>query len=89
MLIPPTVREIDWRDAARAIPAFLTLITIPLSNNISGGVAFGFISCTVLKLPRGDYRRISWLGCLLTALVVLRFVYLGSEGQLNLGSERR
>ena len=89
MLMLSTVREIDWSDASIATPAFLTLITIPLSDSIASGLAIGFISCTVLKLPRGDYRRIGWLACLLTALFVLRFVYLGSAGQPNLGSERR
>lgn len=64
MLMLSTVVEIDWSDAAIAPPSFLTLITIPLSSSITSGLAIGFISCTVLKLLRGEYRRIGWPACL-------------------------
>ena len=63
-----------------AILAFLTLTTIPLSYSIASGLAIGFISYTVLKLLRGEYRQIGWLAYILTGLFVLRFVYLGSTG---------
>ena len=79
-LMLSAVREIDWNDASIAIPAFLTLTTIPLSYSIASGLAIGFISYTVLKLLRGEYRRIGWLTYILAGLFVLRFVYLGSAG---------
>ena len=74
------VRDIDWDDVTVAIPAFLTLTTIPLSYSIASGLAIGFISYTALKVLSGEYRRISWLVYVLTGLFVLRFVYLGSGG---------
>ncbi|MCY4588035.1 MAG: hypothetical protein OXB98_18540 [Bryobacterales bacterium] len=52
-------------------------------------MAIGFISFTVLKLLRGDYRRSGWLAYHLTALFVLRFVHLGSAGQPHPGHDRR
>ena len=79
-LMLSAVSEIEWDDATVGIPAFLTLITIPLSYSIASGLAIGFIAFTLLKVLHGEYRQISWLVYLLTALFVLRFAYLGSAG---------
>ena len=70
-------REIHWDDPLLALPAFLTIITIPLTFSIANGLAFGFISYTLLKLLRGKGGEINWLVYVLTALLVARFVYLG------------
>jgi AGZA family xanthine/uracil permease-like MFS transporter len=68
--------EIDWRDPAIAVPAFLTIVTIPLTFSIANGLAFGITSFAVLKLATGKAERGDWLLFLLTALFVIRFVYL-------------
>jgi AGZA family xanthine/uracil permease-like MFS transporter len=70
------VAEIDWKDPAVAIPAFLTLIGIPLTFSIANGLAFGIVSYAVLKLVRRDLGRRDWLLFILAALFVVRFVYL-------------
>ena len=68
--------EVDWADPGVAIPAFLTMVTIPLSYSIANGLAFGITSFAALKLVRGQARRSDWLLFVLAALFVLRFVYL-------------
>jgi AGZA family xanthine/uracil permease-like MFS transporter len=68
--------EIDWADPGAAIPAFLTVIMIPLSYSIANGLAFGITSHAVLKLVRGQARRADWLVFLLAALCIARFIYL-------------
>ena len=68
--------EVDWADPAVAIPAFLTVILIPLSYSIANGLAFGITSHAVLKLVRGQARRGDWLVYILAALCVARFIYL-------------
>jgi AGZA family xanthine/uracil permease-like MFS transporter len=73
------VAEIDWENLMVAIPAFLTIVAIPLTFSIANGIAFGFIAYTVLHVLRGDLRRVNWLMYVLTALFVARFVYLGGE----------
>ena len=60
-----------------AIPAFLTLATIPLTFSIANGLAFGFTSHTLLRVAAGEWRKVNWLVYVLTALFVLRFFYLG------------
>ena len=66
----------DWADPGTAIPAFLTVITIPLTYSIANGLAFGITSYAVLKLVSGKARRGDWLLFVLAALMALRFVYL-------------
>ncbi len=73
------LKEITWSDPGTAIPAFLTLITIPLTFSIANGLAFGFTSYAVLRVVRGEFRRTHWLVYVLAALFIARFIYLGSN----------
>jgi AGZA family xanthine/uracil permease-like MFS transporter len=77
-LMVATVAEVRWSDPVLAMPAFLTMITIPLTSSIANGIALGFIAYAALKLLRGQGRQVSWLVYLLAALFVLRFAYLSS-----------
>jgi AGZA family xanthine/uracil permease-like MFS transporter len=71
-----TVTEIAWGDPEIAVPAFLTMVGIPLTFSIANGLAFGFCAYTVLKVLRGRFREVSWMVYALTALFVARFWYL-------------
>ncbi|MES1258473.1 MAG: NCS2 family permease [Acidobacteriota bacterium] len=75
-----TVTEIAWHDPEVAIPAFLTMLAIPLTFSIANGLAFGFCAWTLLKILRGRFREVGWMVYLLTALFVTRFWYLGNAG---------
>jgi AGZA family xanthine/uracil permease-like MFS transporter len=72
------VAEIDWSDYAIAIPAFLTMMAIPLTFSIANGLAFGFSAFVLLRLARGEFARIGWLVYVLAALFLLRFYFLGT-----------
>ena len=52
-LMITAVRFIPWDDFDEAIPAFLTILTLPLTFNISYGIGFGFIAYVLIKLSRG------------------------------------
>ena len=71
-----SVAEIAWSDAMIAVPAFLTMIMIPLSFSIANGLAFGFSSYTLLKILRGQYREVNWMVYALTILFIARFIYI-------------
>ena len=75
-LMMAALAEVDWADPATAIPAFLTVIIIPLTYSIANGLAFGITSHALLKLLRGQARRSDWLVYLLAALCIARFIYL-------------
>jgi len=79
-LMVSTVAEIPWSDPVFALPAFLTMISIPLTFSIANGIAFGFIAYTLLKVSRGEFRTVNPLVYVLTALFIARFVYLSNLG---------
>lgn len=70
------LREVDWVEPLESIPAFLTVIMIPLTYSIANGLAFGIISHAVLKLVRGRATRSDWLVYVLSVLFIIRFLYL-------------
>ena len=75
-LMMSVVAEVKWDDPEVAVPAFLTMMAIPLTFSIANGLAFGFTAHTLIKVLRGKYRQVSWVVYLLTALFILRFAYL-------------
>jgi AGZA family xanthine/uracil permease-like MFS transporter len=70
------VRNIEWDDISEAMPAFITLITIPLTYSIATGLALGFITYPILKIFSGKAREVHWLVYVLSIVFALRFVYL-------------
>jgi len=74
-----TIIEIRWHDPLVAIPAFLTLVLIPLTYSIANGLGFGVIAWAVLHLAAGRGRKQDWLLYTLGALFLLRFIYLGAS----------
>jgi AGZA family xanthine/uracil permease-like MFS transporter len=75
-LMMAVVGEIEWNDPEVAIPAFLTIMTIPLTFSIANGLAFGFTAYTLMKVARGKFRQVNWFVYVLTALFIARFMYL-------------
>jgi AGZA family xanthine/uracil permease-like MFS transporter len=78
-LMISAVAEIPWDDACTAFPAFLTLITIPLTFSIANGLACGIISYVIIHLASGRGRQVPWAAYLLAVLLMIRFVYIGSK----------
>jgi AGZA family xanthine/uracil permease-like MFS transporter len=70
------VGEIRWSESEIAIPAFLTIVMIPLSFSIATGLSFGFTAYALMRLAKGGVKREDWLVYLLAALFVARFIYL-------------
>ncbi len=78
-LMLTTITEIRWTEPLVAVPAFLTVILIPLTYSIANGLGFGIIAWAVLHLVAGKLTRKDWLLCLLAVLFALRFVYLSAS----------
>ena len=78
-LMLATISEIQWNDPLVAVPAFLTLVLIPLTYSIANGLGFGIIAWAVLHLFAGRVRRQDWLLYLIAALFLARFIYLGAN----------
>ena len=54
------------------------MMMIPLTFSIANGLAFGFTAFTLLKVLRGEFRKMSAVVYILTLLFLLRFFYMGS-----------
>ena len=78
-LMLSTIGEIEWANPLVAIPAFLTLITIPLTYSIANGLSFGMTSFALLQVLSGRFRRENWMLYLLALLFALRFVYMAKS----------
>jgi AGZA family xanthine/uracil permease-like MFS transporter len=70
------VREIDWSDFTEAAPAFFTAILMPLTFNISHGLAAGIVVYVLVKLAARRGREVHWLMAVLAGLIVLRYAVL-------------
>jgi AGZA family xanthine/uracil permease-like MFS transporter len=75
-LMLKNVVSIDWDDMTESIPAFLTLLLMPLTISITEGIAFGFISYALLKLVTRQGRQVHWLIYLFAVLFVARYIWL-------------
>jgi AGZA family xanthine/uracil permease-like MFS transporter len=73
-LMMKCVTRINWEDLTEAIPAFLTIIIMPLTLSITEGIAFGFISYSLLKLAAGRGKKVHWLIYLFSFLFVIRYL---------------
>ena len=75
-LMMKCITKIDWDDYSEAIPAFLTVIIMPMTSSIAHGLAIGFISYPLIKALSGHAREVHWLVYSLAALFVLRYIFI-------------
>ena len=68
------IREIDLTDYTEAIPAFLTIIMMPLAYSISDGIVFGVISYIVLKVLSGRRKEVSLATVIIGLVFLLKFI---------------
>ncbi|MCE5191459.1 MAG: NCS2 family permease [Actinomycetia bacterium] len=73
-LMMGSIRDIPWTDFENAFPAFLTIVGIPLTYNISYGIGLGFISYVLIKTFHGKTKEIHWLMWVVSALFVVTFI---------------
>lgn len=67
------IKEIDFEDFTEAIPAFFTIIMMPLAYSISDGIVFGIVSFIALKVLTGRAKEVSIATYIVGALFILKF----------------
>jgi AGZA family xanthine/uracil permease-like MFS transporter len=77
-LMAESIARVEWKEFTEAIPAFVTLLATPLTFSIATGLSLGLISYTLVKVAAGKFREISVLIWILTALFILRYIYLAA-----------
>ncbi len=75
-MMTKSVLRVHWDDWSDAIPAFLTIIGMPLTYNIAHGLALGIVSYPLLKILSGRWKEVRWLMYVLALLFVLRYALM-------------
>ncbi|MCR5796602.1 MAG: NCS2 family permease [Eubacterium sp.] len=73
ILMMSCVKSIDWENPEESLPAFLTIVMMPFTCNISYGVAFGFFSSVLIRVFTGKMREIKAVTWIVTALFIIMF----------------
>lgn len=68
------IKKINFEDYTEALPAFLTIIMMPLSYSIANGIVFGIVSYAILKLVSGRAKEASPVVYILALLFILKFI---------------
>lgn len=69
------IMKINFDDFTEALPAFLTIIFMPLAYSIADGIAFGFIAYPVVKLVAGKGKEVHWLVYILAVVALIHFFF--------------
>lgn len=75
MMLSP-IKEIDLDDFSESIPAFLTIILMPLCYSISDGILIGMIAYVVINALCGKFKKISVAMWVLAILFIARYLFL-------------
>ena len=74
LMIEP-IKKIELDNYSEAIPAFICIITMPLSYSISNGILLGMISYTIINILCGKRKNITPTLLILSILFVLKYIY--------------
>jgi len=70
------IKKMNLEDYTEAIPAFLTVIMMPLTYSIAEGIVFGMVSYAALKLLTGKGKEVTVIGYIVAILFVLKYLLL-------------
>ena len=76
VMMMPSVKSIHWEDYCKSIPAFLTIIMMPLAYSISDGILIGVISYVLCHAVAGKFKDISITMWILAALFIAKYVFI-------------
>jgi adenine/guanine/hypoxanthine permease len=73
VLMAGAVTGIDFEDFTEALPAFLTLLFMPLAFSIADGIAIGFLSYPIVKVVAGKAKDVHWFVYILAVISFIHF----------------
>ena len=73
-LMMSQIKNIDWDDLGIAIPAFLTIILMPFTYNISVGIGAGFITHVLIRVFQGRAKEVHPLLYFVAGLFMIYFL---------------
>ena len=76
VLMMTIIKFIDFENIDEAVPAFFTMILMPLTNSILVGIAFGIISYVAIHLFLGKGYKVNKILYILSVLLLICLIYL-------------
>ena len=76
VMMMPSIKRIHWEDYCKSIPAFITIVMMPVAYSISDGILIGVISYVVTHAIAGRFKEISVPMWVLAVLFVLRYIFI-------------
>lgn len=70
------IRDIDWAEIGEAVPAFMTIIAMPLTFSIANGVSLGLIGYCAINALGGRARKVHPVLYVLAVLLLARYIFL-------------
>lgn len=71
-----SIAKIKWNELDEAFPAFLVILSMPLTSSIATGIALGFISYPLLKIAKGKWREVHPLLYIFAVLFFYQLAFL-------------
>ena len=68
--------NVDMKDIRSAVPAFLTLIMMPLTYSISNGIGIGCIAYVLISIFSGSFSKKDWVATLIALIFVAKFAFV-------------
>ncbi len=76
VMMMPSIKRIHWDDYCKSIPAFLTIIMMPVAYSISDGILIGVIAYVITHAISGRVKEISVPMWVLAVLFILRYIFI-------------
>ncbi|MYL18294.1 NCS2 family permease [Halobacillus litoralis] len=67
--------KVNWGSFDDAFPAFIIILTMPLTSSIATGIAFGFITYPILKLVVGKGKNVHWMLYMFAIIFILQMAF--------------
>ena len=74
MLSP--IKELDLSDYSESIPAFITILAMPLAYSIAEGITLGALSYVLINMLAGNFKKLSIPMYILAVLFVLKYIFI-------------
>lgn len=76
LMMMESITKLKFDDYSESIPAFVCIITMPLTYSISNGILLGMITYVLLNILCGNFKKITPVMYILTVLFILKFIFI-------------
>ena len=76
LMMMESITKIDFTDFSESLPAFVCVITMPLTYSISNGILLGMVTYVLMNMICGNFRKITPVMYILAVLFILKFIFI-------------